>query len=91
MPEKVGNLYYTGKDRVRLPCGEELCGLVSSTLLIIIPSITCTTLTLFISKESWLPGTLLILPYLLSTLNSVRLILQTAHTEPGIIPKLQSE
>ena len=89
MSKQIGNLSYNGK-HIRQPCGEDLCALIISTTLIILPTLVTVFLTLLISNDNWLPGIIMVVPYIVSGVNSVRLILKTAMTDPGIIPIVKS-
>ena len=66
------------------------CFAIFTSLLIIVPSGFAMTYTNY-SLLGWLGGTLFLLIYLPSFINTLRILYLCSRTEPGIIPKLQSK
>ena len=84
--DTMGALTYKGKDRICHPC-ESICSFASSAFLIILPSLGCLVFT--VMEIGPLPVVILVfLFYTLSLVNSVRLLVKVAFTDPGIIPRV---
>ena len=86
--ETMGALTYRGKDRICHPC-DSLCSFTLSLLLIVIPSFACLAIT--VRGLGPLPLSIPVgIVYTISLVNSVRLIVKVAFTDPGIIPRVQN-
>jgi hypothetical protein len=63
--------------------------LIMTYVLILIPSTPVLVFTCY-GIGGW-PGSVFIgIPYLISVVNTIRLVMKVALTDPGIIPKLKS-
>jgi hypothetical protein len=86
--DTMGALTYKGKDRICHPC-ESICSFASSAFLIILPSLGCLVFT--VMEIGPLPVVILVfLFYTLGLVNSVRLLVKVAFTDPGIIPRVKN-
>ena len=83
----TGNTKYVGGDKI-VPSNN--CFAIFTSLLIIFPSGFAMTYTNY-GLLGWLGGTLFLLIYLPSFINTLRILYLCSRTEPGIIPKLQSK
>ena len=63
--------------------------LILTYILVLFPSVPVLIFTTY-GIGGWIGSVFLGIPYLISMVNSIRLVMQVALTDPGIIPKLKS-
>lgn len=83
----MGNTKYIGGDRI-VPSNN--CFTLFTSLLIIGPSVFSMTFVNY-SLLGWIGGTFFLIFYLVSFINTLRILYLCSRTEPGIIPKIRSK